>query len=112
MSSGRSYFGLFRLLSAATLLALPIFWPQTGLAQGRTGDVYVLTNQSTGNSVVVFHRDPEHFRFRDLTFDKLVSPTGGLDPSLAGWRWGWSGSGVVQPRWKCTRRHREGNQPH
>ncbi len=79
MSSGRSHFGLFRLLSAATLLALPIFWPQTGLAQGRTGDVYVLTNQSTGNSVVVFHRDTAGM----LTFaGSFASGGNGAGPGL------------------------------
>src|SRR5712692_5597958 len=57
MSSGRFHLKLFRLLSAAAVLPLLIFWPQTGLAQGRTGDVYVLKNQPTGNSVMVFHRD-------------------------------------------------------
>jgi 6-phosphogluconolactonase (cycloisomerase 2 family) len=31
--------------------------PQTSLAGGGTGDVYVLTNQPTGNAVMVFHRD-------------------------------------------------------
>ncbi len=58
MSSDRSHLKLFRPLSAATVLALLLmFLPQTGLADGRTGDVYVSTNQSAGNSVVVFHRD-------------------------------------------------------
>ncbi len=57
MSSGSSQLKVFRLLSAATVLGLLMFLPQTGLADGRTGDVYVLTNQLTGNSVMVFHRD-------------------------------------------------------
>src|SRR5713226_5272705 len=57
MSSRGSHLKVFRLLSAATVLALLIFWPQTGLADGRTGEVYVLANQPTGNSVMVFHRD-------------------------------------------------------
>jgi len=57
MSSRRSLLRLFRLLPAATVVALLIFFPQASLADGRTGDVYVLTNQSSGNSVMVFHRD-------------------------------------------------------
>ncbi len=57
MSSGSSQLKVFRLLSAATVLGLLMFLPQTGLADGRTGDVYVLTNQLSGNSVMVFHRD-------------------------------------------------------
>src|SRR5262249_20716555 len=48
---------LFRLLSVAAVVALLTFLPQMGLAEGRTGDVYVMTNQPTGNSVMVFHRD-------------------------------------------------------
>ena len=57
MSSGRSHLKVFRLLSAAAVVALLMFLPQNSLADGRTGDVYVLTNQPTGNSVIVFHRD-------------------------------------------------------
>src|SRR5713101_7651162 len=57
MSSGRSHVKLFRLLSVAAVVALLTFLPQMGLAEGRSGDVYVLTNQPTGNSVKVFHRD-------------------------------------------------------
>lgn len=30
---------------------------QVALADGNSGDVYVMTNQSGGNSVMVFHRD-------------------------------------------------------
>lgn len=45
------------VLLAATGFALPIFFSQGTDAQGRTGDVYVLTNQSSGNSVMVFHRE-------------------------------------------------------
>src|SRR5215831_8151014 len=59
MSSRKSHLRLFRLLSAASVVALLMLLPQTGLAGGRTGDVYVLTNQPqpTGNAVMVFHRD-------------------------------------------------------
>ena len=57
MSSGSSQLKVFRLVSAAAVLALLMSLPQTGLAEGPTGDVYVSTNQLTGNSVLVFHRD-------------------------------------------------------
>src|SRR6516165_9769932 len=48
---------LFRSSVAATVLTLLMFLPQSVLAAGRTGDVYVPTNQSTGNSIMIFHRD-------------------------------------------------------
>jgi len=48
---------VFVTLAAVAVFALLIFFPQAALAKGRTGDVYVLTNQSSGNSVMVFHRD-------------------------------------------------------
>src|SRR5260370_38898804 len=54
--SEESHFTLFRFLSAAIVVALLMIWPRMGLADGRTGDVYVMTNQTTGNSVMVFHR--------------------------------------------------------
>ena len=57
MSSRRSHLRPFRSWSAATVVAVGMLLPQTGLAGGRTGDVYVLTNQPTGNAVMVFHRD-------------------------------------------------------
>jgi len=59
MSSRKAHLRPFRLLSAASVVALLMLLPQTGLAGGRTGDVYVLTNQPqpTGNAVMVFHRD-------------------------------------------------------
>src|SRR5713226_10743526 len=57
MHSEGSHLKLFRFLSAAIAVALLTIWPQMGLADGRTGDVYVMTNQPTGNSVMVFHRD-------------------------------------------------------
>ena len=46
-----------RSLSAAAVLALLMFAPGPGLADGRSGNVYVPTNQPTGNSIMVFHRD-------------------------------------------------------
>src|SRR5215831_21333250 len=57
MSSGKSYLRPFRSLSAASVVVLLMLLPQPGLAGDRTGDVYVLTNQPTGNAVMVFHRD-------------------------------------------------------
>jgi 6-phosphogluconolactonase len=53
----RSHFKLFCLLAAATVIALLTICSQMGLAGGSTGDVYVMTNQPTGSSVMVFHRD-------------------------------------------------------
>jgi 6-phosphogluconolactonase (cycloisomerase 2 family) len=49
------------------------------LAQGFSGDVYVLTNQSTGNSVIVYHRAADG----TLTFVKSV-PTGGKGTTATG----------------------------
>jgi 6-phosphogluconolactonase len=46
-----------RLLPAATVFALLTIPTQICLAQGDPGDVYVMTNQPTGNSVMDFHRD-------------------------------------------------------
>jgi len=57
MSFGRSQIKLVHSLSIVTVVALLVFLPQTGLAGSGTGDVYVLTNQPTGNAVMVFHRD-------------------------------------------------------
>ena len=67
--------------SAATVLALLMFVPQSGLADGRSGNVYVPTNQTTGNSIVVFHRDADGV----LTFVGSVASGGngagtGADP--------------------------------
>ena len=59
MSFCRSRLNLLSLLAAATAFALLIFLPQAAVAQGRTGNVYVLTNQASGNSVMVFHRGPD-----------------------------------------------------
>jgi len=57
MSSRKSHLRPFRSLSAATVIALLMLLPHNGLAGGRSGDVYVLTNQVSGNAVMVFHRD-------------------------------------------------------
>src|SRR5258708_11051887 len=57
MQSRRSQLKLFRLLSTASVVAVLATWPQMGLADGATGDVYVMTNQPAGNSVMVFCRD-------------------------------------------------------
>jgi len=47
-----------RLLPAvAAAVALLAIWPRIGLADSDTGAVFVMTNQPTGNSVMVFHRD-------------------------------------------------------
>lgn len=46
-------------ISAATVLALLPLLPQAGLAAGLTGDVYVATNQSIGNSIMIFHRNTD-----------------------------------------------------
>jgi 6-phosphogluconolactonase len=48
---------IVRVFSAATILMLLAFLPHSALADGRTGNVYVPTNQSTGNSIMIFHRD-------------------------------------------------------
>lgn len=58
MSFCRSRLNLLAILAPVTAFA-QMFFAQGALAQGRTGDVYVLTNQSSGNSVMVFHRDAD-----------------------------------------------------
>ena len=63
---------LVRFFSAATVLGLLMFLPQSGLAAGRTGNVYAMTNQSTGNFIRVYHRDARGL----LTFVDSVA-TGG-----------------------------------
>lgn len=55
MLSGRSQLRLLHLLPALALFVLLMC--QSAAAHGRSGDVYVLTNQPTSNSVLVFHRD-------------------------------------------------------
>jgi DNA-binding beta-propeller fold protein YncE len=46
-----------RFLLAAALVGAPSVMAQPSLAGDSTGDVYVLSNQASGNSVIVFHRD-------------------------------------------------------
>jgi len=46
-----------RLLSAVSVFGLLTICAQAGQADSRAGDVYVMTNQTSGNSVIVFHRD-------------------------------------------------------
>lgn len=46
-----------RLLCGAAVLALSTFASQPGLAAKTAGDVYALSNQVSGNSVLIFHRD-------------------------------------------------------
>ena len=70
-----------RFVLPTTVLALLMFVPQSGLADGRCGNVYVPTNQSTGNSIMVFHRDAGGA----LTFVQSVASGGigagtGADP--------------------------------
>lgn len=72
MSRDRTKGAFFDFLSAATVLAL-LLVPQSSWAAGRSGSVYVPTNQATGNSILVFHRDPSGV----LTFAASV-PTGGI----------------------------------
>lgn len=72
---------MFRIFSVATASALLTIGAQIGLAAGRTGDVYVMTNQATGNSIMVFHRGAKGL----LTFAGNVASGGnglgtGADP--------------------------------
>ncbi len=65
--------------SSAAVLALLMFVPQPGFAEGRSGNVYVPTNQSTGNLIMVFHRDAAGV----LTFvDRVAS--GGVGAGAGG----------------------------
>jgi 6-phosphogluconolactonase (cycloisomerase 2 family) len=56
MHSRRPYFTLVPLLSAVILIGLLAISEQTGWAEDDAGVVYVMTNQPSGNSVMVFHR--------------------------------------------------------
>jgi 6-phosphogluconolactonase (cycloisomerase 2 family) len=72
---------LVPLLAAATLFTLQIFWPQAGLAQGSAGNVYVLTNQPSGNAVMVFHRDADGIlSFAGRFASGGTGGGGGIDP--------------------------------
>jgi hypothetical protein len=53
----RPQFKSLRFLGTAAVVALVMIPAQAALADGNSGDVYVMTNQSSGNSVMVFHRD-------------------------------------------------------
>jgi hypothetical protein len=48
---------ILHLVVAAALLPLLMLTARTAFAQGRTGNVYFLTNQTSGNAVMAFHRD-------------------------------------------------------
>ncbi|MGH6889917.1 MAG: lactonase family protein [Rhizomicrobium sp.] len=48
-----------RFLLPASVLALLSLSAQPGLARSGSGDVYVLSNQPSGNSVMVYHRDAD-----------------------------------------------------
>ena len=56
MNFGKWRNDLLRLLPVCIVALLAIL-PQPSLAANGTGDVYVLTNQSTGNSIMLFERD-------------------------------------------------------
>ncbi len=58
-----------RTFSTCVLIILP----QSAWAAGRTGDVYVPTNQTTGNSIMIFHRNADG----TLAFVSRVA-TGGM----------------------------------
>jgi len=45
-------------LLAVLLIALVTMCAQVSRADGGSGEVYVMTNQPSGNSIMVFHRDP------------------------------------------------------
>lgn len=57
MFGDSSHSRFLSFLLAAALFPLLMLTSQTARAQGRSGEVYVLTNQPTGNAVMVFHRD-------------------------------------------------------
>lgn len=79
-SSGLQH-GFFRLFLAAIVVALVATLPRTGWARGRVGAVYVMTNQSSGNSVMVFHRDATGMLTSVGTFASGGNGTGsGADP--------------------------------
>lgn len=64
---------LARTLLAALVLGLAVCMaPRQASARGRSGAVYVLTNQSTGNAVIVFRRAPDGRLMLSGSF-----PTGG-----------------------------------
>jgi len=72
MFSGKSVVELFGMCSTVVAFALLGFMPGTRLAAQSTGDVYVLSNQSDENAVIVFHRNADGAIERAGRF-----PTGG-----------------------------------
>lgn len=68
----RRQHSLFRL--ACTAIAVALLAAGSQAARAETHDVYVLTNQSTGNSIMVFHRDARGV----LTQVGDAVPTGGI----------------------------------
>jgi len=70
-----------RFLSAVPVVALLTICIQPGRAAGPSGDVYVMTNQSKGNSVMVFHRDAAGMLTFSATFASGGNGAGtGVDP--------------------------------
>jgi 6-phosphogluconolactonase (cycloisomerase 2 family) len=57
-----------RLLCGAAVLALSAFASHPGLAAKSPGGVYALSNQESGNSILVFHRDT----------DGVITPAGSV----------------------------------
>lgn len=57
MHCGRSQLKSLGFFSAAALGGLLLLGPSSAAAEGRSGNVYVMTNQSAGNAILVFHRD-------------------------------------------------------
>lgn len=57
MYFGRERLNLLHLLPVAAVVALLAIQPEPGLAARGAGNVYVMTNQSTGNSIMLFQRD-------------------------------------------------------
>jgi 6-phosphogluconolactonase (cycloisomerase 2 family) len=70
-----------RFVSAVPVVALLTTCIQPGRAAGPSGDVYVMTNQSSGNSVMVFHRDAAGMLTFSATFASGGNGAGtGADP--------------------------------
>jgi 6-phosphogluconolactonase (cycloisomerase 2 family) len=57
MFCSKSILKMLGLLAAATALELLGLFPQTNAIAQSAGDVYVLSNSSDGNAVIVFHRN-------------------------------------------------------
>lgn len=81
MYSGRSDRKSLCLFSAAALVGLLVLGPAVALAEGGTGNVYVMTNQSAGNAILVFHRDAAGILTSAATFATGGNGAGtGADP--------------------------------